>query len=178
MKLKKDLLKYELFYNIVIMVICLSCAFYMCIDKPEIKTCFTPNGSCTEQVVDAINDAKKSIFLQAYYLTSEPIITALLRAKDNGVDVHFILDKTQRKSKYLAEFKKHHIPVFIDDKVRIAHNKVMIIDGKEVITGSFNFTNAAQYYNAENVVFIKDKKTAKEYFNNWNNEILLINERG
>jgi len=174
MKLNKDLLKYELFYNIVIMGICLSCGFYIGIGKPEIQTCFTPFEQCTDKIVGEVNNARKSIFLKAYYLTSGPIIDSLLKAKDRGVDVHFILDKTQRKSKYLPEFRKHQIPTFIDDKVRIAHNKVMVIDGKEVITGSFNFTNAAQYYNAENVVFIKDKKTAKEYFNNWNNEILLI----
>ena len=52
-------------------------------------------------------------------------------------------------------------------KPAIAHNKVMIIDDKEVITGSFNFTDAAQKRNAENVVFISDTKLAKEYAQNW-----------
>ena len=36
------------------------------------------------------------------------------------------------------------IPVWVDTKVAIAHNKVMVIDGATVITGSFNFTAAAQ----------------------------------
>lgn len=59
------------------------------------------------------------------------------------------------------------IPVWIDMKPAIPHNKVMIIDKKEVVTGSFNFTDAAQKRNAENVVFISDSKLAKEYTQNW-----------
>ena len=61
------------------------------------------------------------------------------------------------------------IPVWIDSKPAIAHNKVMIIDEKEVITGSFNFTDAAQKRNAENVVFITDIKLAEEFIENWQN---------
>jgi phospholipase D len=51
----------------------------------------------------------------------------------------------------------------------IAHNKVMIIDEKKVITGSFNFTDAADKRNSENVIIIEDKETVKQYINNWYN---------
>ena len=60
------------------------------------------------------------------------------------------------------------IPVLIDKKPAIAHNKVMIIDESEVITGSFNFSDNAQFHNAENLLVINDKALAKEYMNNWN----------
>ena len=44
----------------------------------------------------------------------------------------------------------------------------MIIDEKNIITGSFNFTNAAQNKNAENVLFINDDPTiAKQYLENF-----------
>lgn len=59
------------------------------------------------------------------------------------------------------------IPVWIDTKPVIAHNKIIIIDEKEVITSSFNFTDAAQKRNAENLVFITDTQLAQEYINNW-----------
>jgi len=51
----------------------------------------------------------------------------------------------------------------------IAHNKVMIIDRKKVITGSFNFTNAADNRNAENVLLIEDSELAATYIDNWKN---------
>ena len=43
------------------------------------------------------------------------------------------------------------VPVVIDANHAIAHNKVMVIDGETVLTGSFNFTKAAQEKNAENL---------------------------
>ena len=43
----------------------------------------------------------------------------------------------------------------IDDEHAKAHNKVMIIDGETVITGSFNFSKAAEQNNAENLSFEK-----------------------
>jgi phosphatidylserine/phosphatidylglycerophosphate/cardiolipin synthase-like enzyme len=49
----------------------------------------------------------------------------------------------------------------------IAHNKIMIIDGETVITGSFNFTKAAEEKNAENLLVIRDKKLAEQYIKNW-----------
>src|SRR5207248_1806343 len=44
----------------------------------------------------------------------------------------------------------------IDSQHAIAHAKVMVIDDTTVITGSFNFTKAAEERNAENLLVIKD----------------------
>ena len=43
----------------------------------------------------------------------------------------------------------------------------MIIDGETVLTGSFNFTKAAQEKNAENLLIIRDKALAAQYTQNW-----------
>ena len=43
----------------------------------------------------------------------------------------------------------------------------MIIDKETLITGSFNFTKAAEEKNAENLLVIKSKELAKEYLDNW-----------
>jgi phosphatidylserine/phosphatidylglycerophosphate/cardiolipin synthase-like enzyme len=55
----------------------------------------------------------------------------------------------------------------LENKHAIAHNKVMIIDGETVITGSFNFTKAAEGKNAENLLMIHDRKLASLYTKNW-----------
>ena len=58
--------------------------------------------------------------------------------------------------------------MLIDNKVAIAHNKVMVIDNKNIITGSFNFTKSAQDRNAENVLIILDDlNIANKYIANW-----------
>jgi phosphatidylserine/phosphatidylglycerophosphate/cardiolipin synthase-like enzyme len=47
------------------------------------------------------------------------------------------------------------IPGFIDDKPASAHNKIMIIDNRVVISGSVNFTRAAENQNAENLMILE-----------------------
>ena len=49
----------------------------------------------------------------------------------------------------------------------IAHNKVMILDGQTVITGSFNFTKSAEEGNAENLLIIHSQDLARKYTGNW-----------
>jgi len=134
------------------------------------KVCFSPNGGCTESIVKEITNAKSEILVQAYSFTSAPIAKALTDAFKRGVKVEAILDKSQRKERYTAAtfLVNAGIPTFIDDKHAIAHNKIMIIDRETVITGSFNFTKAAEEKNAENLLIIKDKELAKVYIDNWN----------
>jgi len=43
----------------------------------------------------------------------------------------------------------------------------MVIDGEKVITGSFNFTKAAEEQNAENLLVIQDLPLAAKYLANW-----------
>lgn len=133
------------------------------------SVCFTPGQNCTSEIVGAIHQAKRSILVQAYSFTSAPIAKALVQAKSKGVDVRVILDKSQRSQKYSSYrfFTNQGVPVWIDDRVAIAHNKVMVLDGETVITGSFNFTKAAQNKNAENVLIIKDSGLASAYAANW-----------
>ena len=80
-----------------------------------------------------------------------------------------ILDKSVVKDRYSeADFVANSgISVLIDSKHPIAHNKIMIIDGEIVITGSFNFTNQAEEYNAENLLVIHDRGMAERYLANW-----------
>ncbi len=130
---------------------------------------FSPDGGCTQAIVDALTGAKQSVWVQAYSFTSPPIAKALVDAKKRGVNIQVILDKSQRTEKYSeADFLVHMgIPTFIDAEHAIAHNKVMILDGDTVITGSFNFTRAAEERNAENLLILHDPALAARYADNW-----------
>lgn len=130
---------------------------------------FSPKGGCTDAIIRELNKAKSSILVQAYSFTSAPIAKALLDAHKRGVKVEVILDKSQKREKYSsADFLSNSgISTKIDTTHAIAHNKVMIIDGEIVITGSFNFTKAAEENNAENLLIIHDKKLVSLYTRNW-----------
>lgn len=135
-----------------------------------IEVAFSPNGAATDTVIKAINEAKKSIRVQAYSFTSAPIAKALVQAQKRGIDVKIILDKSQETAKYSSAtfFANNNVPVKIDHDFEIAHSKVMIIDDVTIVTGSFNFTKAAQEKNAENVLVIRgNEELAKYYLENW-----------
>ena len=138
-------------------------------EKPVWSVYFSPNRGCTDAIVRELSDAKSSILMQAYSFTSAPIAKALLEAHKKGIKVKVVLDKSQLTDKYSSVTFLHNsgIPTWIDSVHAIAHNKVMVIDGNTVITGSFNFTKAAEEKNAENVLVIRDKTLAAKYIENW-----------
>ena len=136
-------------------------------ESPQVY--FSPRGGCTEAVVHEIESANSTVYVQAYSFTSAPIAKALVDAQERGVHVEAILDKSNRKAHYsAADYLVHHgVPTRIDAAHAIAHNKVMVIDEKVVITGSFNFTAAAEEHNAENLLILRDPMLAARYLQNW-----------
>ena len=128
---------------------------------------FSPLGGCEDAVVSQIHSAQKTIDMQAYSFTSKPIAAALVDAQSRGVHVRAILDKKDsiddkyNLGTYLID---NHVPTFLDGAHAIAHNKIIIIDGKTVVTGSFNFTNQAEHSNAENLVILMDKQVLADAY--------------
>lgn len=100
-----------------------------------------------------------------YTFTSDPIADALLRARRRGVQVSVIADGGQVKAQGsdALRLRDSGIAVTLDKRHKIFHNKVIVIDSVIVITGSFNFTKAAERDNAENVLIQKGRWLAKQY---------------
>jgi len=131
---------------------------------------FSPDGGCTDAIVRELAAAQKQILVQAYAFTSAPIAKALLDAHKRGVDIQVLLDKSNVTAQYSSAtfLANAAVPLKIDSQHAIAHNKVMIIDDATVITGSFNFTKAAEQANAENLVILKDSpELVQRYRQNW-----------
>ncbi len=137
--------------------------------SPTWHVYFSPGGEVTSAIRRALDNAKSSVLVQAYSFTSAPIAEALVRAHRRGVKVQVILDRSQKTYKYSsADFLANSgILTRIDAVHAIAHNKVMVIDNELVITGSFNFTKAAEKKNAENLLVIHSRELAARYSDNW-----------
>jgi phosphatidylserine/phosphatidylglycerophosphate/cardiolipin synthase-like enzyme len=135
----------------------------------SVRVSFSPKGGCTEMVVQELDAARAKIRVQAYSFTSAPIAKALLEAHKRGVDVAVLLDRSNEKDKYSSADFLHNvgIPMRIDAQHAIAHNKIIIIDDKTVLTGSFNFTKQAEESNAENLLVLQDPALAQRYTENW-----------
>jgi phosphatidylserine/phosphatidylglycerophosphate/cardiolipin synthase-like enzyme len=138
-------------------------------EAPPWKLCFSPDGRCSTLILEAISSARESIRVQAYSFTARPIAEALVEAHRRGVDVAVIVDKSQNSERYsvMSLLSEANIPLYVDYCCAIAHNKVMVIDARKVVTGSYNFTQSAESRNAENLLVIDDAKMAKAYLDNW-----------
>jgi phospholipase D len=134
-----------------------------------IQVRFSPEGGCTQFIKEAIAKAQQTILVQAYTFTSLPIAEALIQAHQRGVDVRILVDRSQLASKYtqVRYVVAQGIFAAVDVVPGIAHNKVMIIDNNYVLTGSFNWTKAAETSNAENLLLINDTKTNAIYKKAW-----------
>jgi phosphatidylserine/phosphatidylglycerophosphate/cardiolipin synthase-like enzyme len=135
----------------------------------EVSVCFVPGEPCAGEIVAAIAAARSEVRVQAYGFSAPLILAALAAARARGVDVAVILDRSdarrlcERDGALLAA----GVPVWIDHLPGIAHNKVIVIDRRIVIGGSYNYTASAERRNAENVTFIESEAVAARFLANW-----------
>ena len=140
-----------------------------------VQYAFTPGERADGMIIEAIAGAREQILVQAFSFTHRRIAQALISARNRGVDVAVIADRQQAYAvetslvRYLAD---GGVRVLLDANHAAAHNKVMVIDagqaGCAVVTGSYNFTQAAQSHNAENVVILRSNLQLCEAFRgNW-----------
>jgi phosphatidylserine/phosphatidylglycerophosphate/cardiolipin synthase-like enzyme len=133
--------------------------------------CFSPEQDCAAFAVDAIDAAEKEVLVNAYSLTAgSEIVEALVRAKQRGVDVKLIADKTtpcERKTG-VDPLARAGVPIWIDRGVRIAHAKVMVIDRKVTLTGSMNWTAGAAR-NSDDISLVASEAVAAAYTAHWQN---------
>jgi phospholipase D len=140
-----------------------------------VAVCFEPEENCTSFAVDAIDRAEQQILVSAYGLTtSSSTVEALARAKQRGVDVKLIADRTtpcEHKSG-IDPLARAGIPIWIDHTIRIAHSKSMVIDGRVTLTGSMNWTGGAAH-NSENLNLVASQTVAAAYARHWHQRLAL-----
>lgn len=124
---------------------------------PSVAVYFSPKGGATDAVLRELKTARREVLVLAYSFSSKPIAAALIEAKTRGVQVEIILDRSNEQETYsdLQLFHEQGLAPLIDAQHAIAHNKVMLIDQRTLITGSFNFTHQAEGENAENLLVMK-----------------------
>ena len=141
----------------------------------SIEAAFTPGDRIDNLIIATIAGAKHEVLVNAYSFTQRRIAGALVAARKRGVAVQVIADSQQAAAlpqNVLAELAKGGVAVWLDANYQAAHNKVVIVDadtaGATTITGSYNFTVAAQWHNAENVLILRDNRdVARAYRDNW-----------
>jgi phosphatidylserine/phosphatidylglycerophosphate/cardiolipin synthase-like enzyme len=144
--------------------------------KGSIEVALTPWDDAEGALLRAVRSAHHAIYVQAYLLTSRSLAKSLIEAKQRGIVVEILVDRDMSAKpgggSQLTLLAAAGIPVFIETRYAAAHNKIILVDPEEaqsaVVTGSYNFTFAAQARNAENLLIIRDKpELAMAYLHNW-----------
>ena len=137
-----------LIYNFALPQVALPVASAMAVFSPE-------EG---EEIIEFIDSAQESLEIEMYVFTSEEIADALQNAKNRGVDVKIILEKrvtTPDNEKHYNELNDYGIDVrWASTSYQLTHAKFIIVDGKRVLVGSHNFSNAAMRRNREASVIL------------------------
>lgn len=139
---------------------------------PLVQVGFSPEGSAQQLVLQTLDDARQSVRLMGYSFTSPDIAGALVEAKKRGVDVQVVLDEGGNRGKAsvaaMSLLVNAGILVRTVSQFKIMHDKVIIVDGQTVETGSYNYTLSAARSNSENALVLHDvPDLAQTYLTHW-----------
>ena len=140
-----------------------------------VEVLFTPWDDAEGAIVRALGEARQSIHVQAFLLTSRSIAKALQDARTRGVTIEVLADRdmvAKGENSQIPQLAAAGIPVWLETRYASAHNKVILIDAMTaqgiLITGSYNFTWSAQARNAENLLLLRDNPALmRRYLDNW-----------
>jgi phosphatidylserine/phosphatidylglycerophosphate/cardiolipin synthase-like enzyme len=131
-----------------------------------VENYFSPEDKIDTRLVSLVGSAKKIVHVLAYSFTLDRLADALLKAEKNGVEVRGVFDKDSTEDNQGADFgklQKAGLDVRLDGEDGLMHMKVIIVDGKTVAFGSYNFTASAENKNDENVLIITDPVLAGSF---------------
>jgi phosphatidylserine/phosphatidylglycerophosphate/cardiolipin synthase-like enzyme len=132
----------------------------------EVENYFSPEDSIDTRLISLVENARESVDILAYSFTLDRLADALIRARRNGVAVRGVFDEDSTLSNQGADFsqlQKAGLDVHLDGDDGLMHSKAIIIDGKIVAFGSYNFTASAENKNDENILIIADPQIADSF---------------
>jgi len=125
---------------------------------------FSPNGGCMSRLVHWIDSANSSVHVLIYSFTLDEVGKALVSALHRGIDVKVVFEKDQisQYSEY-GTLRAVGVPVKNDTNSALMHDKIAIVDGNIVLTGSYNWSSTAEERNNENLLVIRDPTLAQRF---------------
>jgi phosphatidylserine/phosphatidylglycerophosphate/cardiolipin synthase-like enzyme len=142
--------------------------------EERIETAFAPSGErrlLEERISAELRRAEREVCVALFRLTSDRLVQALGDARRRGVPVRVLLDAAQADEALVARLRSRAVDVRRvtprgDAQTRF-HHKYAVLDGRTVVTGSYNWTVQGDMSNHENLVILRDEKTAAAFRGNF-----------
>jgi len=133
----------------------------------ELEIYFSKDSDIESRIIELIRASKVEIDIMMFAFTNRDIANELLKARERGVEVKIVIDRTQNKyqraNSIYNYLKLKGVDIELDRNRFKLHNKVMIIDSNITIIGSYNYTKKANSINDENILIIKDRELTEKY---------------
>jgi len=125
----------------------------------EVEVRFSPYGGCDREILRLAQNAQKQLDAACHSLTLAPVADALIAAKQRGVNVRVIFDKSRASQPDSQTAKLHAagIPIKVNAHRGLMHHMFLVADAKHAATGSFDWTQDAVRQNDENLVVFRDE---------------------
>jgi phosphatidylserine/phosphatidylglycerophosphate/cardiolipin synthase-like enzyme len=140
------------------------------VGSANVEVYFSPEDGVAKHVLQRLAAARKSIHFMTFSYTEDTISDAMIAKVRAGLMVRGVFE-TQNAGGSGADFNRLQqgsVDVLEDGNCYILHHKVIVIDERTVITGSYNFTSCAEKDNDENLVIIDDPAIARGYLDGFN----------
>jgi len=138
----------------------------MNVSGTQVEVYFSPDDGTMERVLEMVGEAQQSVTFMAFSFTDDDLAMAIIEKADSGLNVTGVLEKSQALSNKGGEFDNfldNGVDVRLDGNPASMHHKVLIVDERVVVTGSYNFSNSAKTRNDENTLIIHNADIAELY---------------
>ena len=134
------------------------------IDGTPVEVWFSPDDGVAARLIELIEGAQSRVDFLAFTFTSDPLAEALVRAAERGVTVRGVIERDQAVAAGTDydRLRLAGIDVRLDSSEGTMHHKLLLIDGRVLATGSYNYTRSAEESNDENVVILFSPQAAAE----------------
>jgi phosphatidylserine/phosphatidylglycerophosphate/cardiolipin synthase-like enzyme len=129
------------------------------VNQIQVETYFSPDDGTANRLLELAASAESSISFLAFSFTSDPLAQVLLERSAAGVTVAGVFEQSQVTSNIGSEYQRlldANLDVRLDSNPRNMHHKVLMIDERIVVFGSYNFSNNAETRNDENTIILFD----------------------
>jgi phosphatidylserine/phosphatidylglycerophosphate/cardiolipin synthase-like enzyme len=138
------------------------------VNGTQIEVYFSPDDGVAQHIIDQISQAQESVYFLAFSFTANAIAKAMRAQIKDGFEFAGVFEESQvassKNSNEYDPMRAAGLDVWLDANPKNMHNKVILIDGKIVITGSYNFSASAEKTNDENTMIIHNAEITALYY--------------
>lgn len=135
-----------------------------------IENYFSPSGGAETAILAHLKAAQSSIRVTAFTFTDSKMADVLKAKHKAQIPVQLVFE-TRNNNGVGSQFdalKKAKLDILPDGNCYVLHSKLIIIDDRIVVMGSYNFTANASSSNDENLLIINDPALARAYVDEFN----------